>query len=214
MSDSDFKFSKNTYFPTIVFSIDVNEPEELNKKLLKAIYAERDRDQKGLDRSNFRGLGGWHSQNYLHKNEEYAGLVGHIKNATQRISDDLGYSKKHEITIGTMWSIINPPGSSNRAHVHPGCIWSGVYYIQAPEGSGNIEFIEPRTVHLMNQPTYVPNQRRPKDCWTKVNFTPTPGKMIIFPSWLYHAVNPNMSTEEGDAANRIIISFNLNQRKK
>ena len=66
----------------------------------------------------------------------------------------------------------------------------------------------------MNQPTYVPNQRRPKDCWTKVNFTPTPGKMIIFPSWLYHAVNPNMSTEEGDAANRIIISFNLNQRKK
>ena len=71
-----------------------------------------------------------------------------------------------------MWSIINPPGSANRAHIHPGCTWSGVYYIQAPEGCGNIEFIDPRTENLMHQPRYVPNKKRPKHCWTKVNLTP------------------------------------------
>lgn len=214
MSKAENVFAKKTYFPTLVFSMDIGEAEELNKHLLEAIYAERDADQEGIARSNFKGLGGWHSQNDLHRKEPYSGLVGHIGDACDRICKELGYSDKHKLSIGTMWSIINPPGSSNRAHVHPGCIWSGVYYIQAPENAGHIEFMEPRTAHLMNQPRFLPNKRRPKDCWTKVNFQPIPGKMLIFPSWLYHAVNPNMANEEGDAGNRIIISFNLNQVKK
>jgi uncharacterized protein (TIGR02466 family) len=113
-----------------------------------------------------------------------------------------------------MWSIINPPGSVNIAHVHPGCMWSGVYYVQTPQGSGNIEFIEPRTVHLMNQPKFENMRKRPKECWTKVNFTPRAGKMIIFPAWLYHAVRPNEAKEKGDLANRVIISFNMSQHKK
>ena len=96
-----------------------------------------------------------------------------------------------------MWSIINPPGSANRAHIHPGCTWSGVYYIQTPAGCGNIEFIDPRTENLMQQPRYVPNKKRPKHCWTKANITPKPGRMLIFPSWLYHAVAPNLSEEIG-----------------
>ena len=121
--------------------------------------------------------------------------------------------EKYSIKIGTMWSIVNPPGSANRAHVHPGCLWSGVYYIQAPEGAGNIEFIEPRTTHLMNQPRYQPNTKRAKENWTKVRFDPVPGRMIIFPSWLYHAVDTNTSKEEGTKAHRVIISFNLNQVK-
>jgi len=125
------------------------------------------------------------------------------------MSSELSYSANHAMK----WSIINPPGSSNRAHVHPGCMWSGVYYIQAPKGAGDIEFIEPRTAHLMNQPKYRPNAKRPKECWTKVRFTPKPGRMLLFPSWLYHGVDPNMSKEAGRAGHRIIISFNLNQQK-
>jgi uncharacterized protein (TIGR02466 family) len=206
-------FAKKTYFPTLVFQMDIGEADSLNAGLLKSIYAERERDKAGIARSNFTELGGWHSHNDLHKSAEYAGLVAKIGEATQKMSVELGYHKDYEMQIGTMWSIINPPGSANRAHVHPGCLWSGVYYIQAPEGAGDIEFIEPRTALLMNQPRYIPKQRRPKDCWTKVRFAPTPGRMLFFPSWLYHAVDPNMTKETGDAANRIIISFNLNQRK-
>lgn len=207
-------FKKTAYFPTLIFSVEVGNAAALNKHLLDAIYAERDKDQDGIARSNFKELGGWHSQNYLHRDPAYAELVGHINGATAKMSSELGYSKKQVMTIGTMWSIINPPGSANRAHVHPGCTWSGVYYIQAPKDAGQIEFIDPRTAHLMNQPIYEANKRRPRDCWTKVRFVPTAGKMLIFPSWLYHAVDPNLSKEEGDAANRIIISFNISQRKK
>ena len=208
------KFSKKTYFPTTVFQILIHDAEELNKKLLKAIYAEKERDTKGINRSNMPELGGWHSHNNLFKEEAYSGLVTHLNDATQHMSDEMGYHPDYEMRIGTMWSIINPPGCANRAHVHPGCLWSGVYYIQAPENAGRIEFVEPRTMHLMNQPKYATGKQRPKDCWTKVRFTPTAGKMLIFPSWLYHAVDTNLSKEKGDAGNRIIMSFNLSQHRK
>lgn len=213
MSADENKFYKRTYFPTTIFQIDVNNPEELNKHLLASIYAEREKDQKGIARSNFTELGGWHSHNNLHKEENFKGLVDEINGATKRMCDDMGYDPSRKLSIGTMWSIINPPGAANRAHVHPGCLWSGVYYIQAPEDCGRIEFVEPRTVHLMNQPRYKPNAKRQRDYWTKVRFLPQPGRMIIFPAWLYHAVDPNLTKEEGDAGNRIIVSFNLNQVK-
>jgi uncharacterized protein (TIGR02466 family) len=210
----NFKFVRRTYFPTMIHQIDLPKPEELNKRLLKAIYAERERDRKGISRSNLPQLGGWHSHNDLHKGKEYAELVSYVNAAGERITEDLGYSTDHELRIGTMWSIINPPRSANRAHVHPSCLLSGVYYIQAPERSGDIEFIEPRTVHLMNQARFQPNKKRAKENWTKVRFTPREGRMLIFPSWLYHAVDPNMSELVGDAADRVIISFNINQVKK
>ena len=214
MDAHDFKFTKRTYFPTTIFQIDVPDPKELNDTLLSNIYAEQERDRKGISRSNFTELGGWHSHNDLHKDEKYKGLVDLIGDAGKKMTAEVGYDDRYRISIGTMWSIINPPGGANRAHVHPGCLWSGVYYIQAPEGAGSIEFVEPRTVHLMNQGRFQPNQKRQKEYWTKVRFTPTPGRMIIFPSWLYHAVDPNVTKVEGPEANRIIISFNLNQVMK
>jgi uncharacterized protein (TIGR02466 family) len=205
--------AREVYFPTLVYSFQQADPEALNTRLLELIYGEQERDQAGIQRSNFRALGGWHSHNDLHKNPEYAELVDSILTAGKLVSDDLGYHKGYSLRIGTMWSIINPPGSANRAHIHPGCTWSGVYYIQTPEGCGNIEFIDPRTENLMQQPRYMPNKKRPKHCWTKANITPRPGRMLIFPSWLYHAVAPNLSEEPDRAGQRVIISFNLSQQK-
>jgi uncharacterized protein (TIGR02466 family) len=207
-----FKFKQNEYFPTLVFSIDVNNPEAMNEKLLDAIYADRARD-KGIFRSNVKELGGWHSEINLHRMKEYKAIVAQINAATRRISKKLKYDEDYALRIGSMWSIINPRGSMNIAHVHPGCMWSGVYYVQTPEKAGNIEFIDPRTVYLMNQAKHMQGEKRPRETWSKVNFTPVTGRMIIFPSWLYHSVRPNATTESGDKANRVIISFNINQKK-
>ena len=32
--------------------------------------------------------------------------------------------------LGNMWANVNPPGGYNRAHIHPNCTWSGVYYVK------------------------------------------------------------------------------------
>jgi uncharacterized protein (TIGR02466 family) len=205
---------RTNYFPTMIFQLDIEDHHEMNKSLNALIYAERERDQIGVNKSNTAQLGSWHSHTALQKQPEYAELLAHINFATSRISEELGYATDHILKVTSMWSIINPPGNGNRAHVHPGCIWSGVYYIQAPEACGNIEFIDPRTVLIMNQAKYLPKKKRPRDCWTKVNYKPIPGRMIIFPSWLYHGVDPNMSKEIGRKADRTIISFNISQVKE
>ena len=208
------KFTGDVYFPTMIFAISCFDHERLNTYLLELIYSERNADKTGLEKSNYRRLGGWHSHSKLHEQAVYAPLTSRINQAGQRISDLLGYDIEKRLAIGTMWAIINPPGSSNRAHIHPSSHWSGVYYIQAPENAGVIEFIDPRTPYVMNQPTFEPGKKRPKECWTKVNFTPEAGKMLIFPSWLYHGVDPNLSNQKGNEGDRVIISFNLSQMSR
>ena len=202
------------YFPTHIFSLKVPDSEVLNERMIEAIYVERERDRTGVRKSNYPQLGGWHSQTELHKDAAFAGLVQYVNAATDMMCRKLGYHGSYRLNIGTMWSIVNPPGGSNRAHVHPGCIWSGVYYVQAPENSGRLEFIDPRTQNLMSPVKYIPGTKRPRDCWTKVRFKPVAGKMLIFPSWLYHGVGPNKSSAGGKDADRIVVSFNLSQVRR
>lgn len=208
---SQDSFSGELYFPTIVFSISCSNHVALNEYLLNLIYAEREHDKTGIQRSNYRELGGWHSHNHLYREKAYQPLTDRINQAGQRISKQLGYHPDKHLRITTMWSIINAPGSSNKAHIHPESHWSGVYYVQTPENAGDIEFTDPRTSHVMNQPRFATKQKRSKENWTKVRFTPKAGKMLIFPSWLYHGVDPNMSDKKGAEAERVIISFNMSQ---
>ena len=208
------RFVRTNYFPTLIFQYDVENSQPLNRTLLDLIYAERERDRTGVNKSHTAELGSWHSATNLQKKPEYEPLLKEVDSTLSRISQELRYAKDQALKVTTMWSIINPPGNGNRAHVHPNSLWSGVYYVQAPEGAGQIEFVDPRTVLIMNQPKYETKKKRPRDCWTKVNFKPIPGRMIIFPAWLYHGVDTNMSKEKGRAGDRIIVSFNVNQVRR
>ena len=212
LSEDELKVTP--YFPTLVFSLDVPGSEILNAHLIEAIYAEREGDRTGVRKSNFPELGSWHSHVKLHKDVAFAGLVQYVDEAAAMMGRELGYHRSYRLRIGTMWSIVNPPGGSNRPHIHPGCIWSGVYYVQSPRNSGQIEFIDPRTQNLMSPVKYIPNTKRPRICWTKVQYKPVAGRMLIFPSWLYHTVAPNRSRAKGKDADRIVVSFNLSQAKR
>lgn len=207
------KFVRTLYFPTMIFQYDVENSENLNKTLLDLIYAERDTGI-AVTKSNTAELGSWHSATALHKNPAYDPFLTEANAALSKISEELNYAKDQVLKVTSMWSIINPPGNGNRAHVHPGSLWSGVYYVQTPENAGKIEFIDPRTVIIMNQPKYEAKKKRPRECWTKVNYKPVAGRMIIFPAWLYHGVDTNVSKEKGRGGDRVIVSFNVNQGKK
>jgi uncharacterized protein (TIGR02466 family) len=207
------RWTRTVYFPTLIFQYDVKDGPSLNRTLLDLTYAERE-SGIAVNKSNTAELGSWHSATALHKNSAYEPLMKEINKALSRISQELSFAKDQVLKVTSMWSIINPPGNGNRAHVHPGSLLSGVYYVQAPENAGKIEFIDPRTVIIMNPPKYETKKKRPRECWNKVNFKPVAGRMIIFPAWLYHGVDTNMSKEKGRAGDRIIVSFNVNQVKR
>lgn len=202
------------YFSTPIFAGRLEQASALNDALLASIYAERSNDPAGTQRSNYRALDGWHSRVTLHKEPGFAHLVGAIEDQLRAVSEASGYDPAYRLTVTSMWAIINGPGATNQAHIHPKCLWSGVYYVQTPAGCGDIEFTDPRTMALMDPPAFIPNATKKRSRWTKVTYTPEPGKMVVFPSWLYHAVAPNLTESTGDAADRVIVSFNVVQSKR
>ena len=81
-----------------------------------------------------------------------------------------------------VWFNINPNGSFHKWHSHGSATVVGVFYIQVPKNSGNIEF---RGL-------------------IKDSIEPANGMMLIFPSGVNHQVLKNNSTED-----RITMAFNL-----
>jgi uncharacterized protein (TIGR02466 family) len=105
-----------------------------------------------------------------------------------------------------MWANINPPGGMNRAHIHPNSLWSGVYYVKAPKNSGQLKVEDPRSVALMVRPR-MKKDKPPQRVWREASYDPKPGRLIMFPSWLNHCVDPNESNDI-----RISVSFNFMQK--
>ena len=205
---------REAYFPTYIYFKDVPGGAELNQALKQAIYAMREEDAVGLHRSNVKQAGAWHSQDDLNRRPEFVELSREVLEAAERVYRDQAYDPGFVPAIDNMWANVSPRHAFNRTHVHPGVIWSGVYYIQAPENSGRIYFTDPRVQAQMLRPRIHEEGRKQAHNWTEVYFEPVEGRLILFPAWLSHEVEPNLSQAEGDAGMRISISFNLFQRRK
>tara|TARA_S200000501_G_scaffold52027_1_gene42182 strand:+ start:494 stop:1084 length:591 start_codon:yes stop_codon:yes gene_type:complete len=190
---------RELYFPTPIYIADIKHPT-LNQELERDIISWSNRD-KGMIRTNIKG---WHSDTNMNELPEYAKLVDMLYSAQRTIYDQEYYES--EPFLGNMWANINPPGGSNRAHIHPNSLWSGVYYVKAPQNSGQLKIEDPRSVALMSRPRQkdVP---KPDRLWREHHYEPKTGRLIMFPSWLNHCVDPNNSNDI-----RISVSFNFMQK--
>lgn len=107
------------------------------------------------------------------------------------------------------WLNVNYKGSFNPPHIHPGSTYSGVYYVQMPPNAGKIHFLDPRPAHRCLAPEidskYGENWFRTHNKYDSSVFSyePVEGKVVVFPSWLMHYVDPNPT--EGV---RISLAFN------
>ena len=190
---------RNLYFPTPIYIADLND-HALNQQLERDIIAWSNQD-KGVTRTNIKG---WHSQTDMNLKPEFKRLVDLLYEAQGVI-----YEQEHldsEPYLGNMWANINPPGSMNRAHIHPNSLWSGVYYVKAPQNSGQLKIEDPRSVAAMTRPRQKPG-KMPDRLWRETHYDPKDGRLIMFPSWLNHCVDPNLSNDI-----RISVSFNFMQR--
>ena len=195
MNNNVYKF-----FPQPVFSYQVDNYQNLNKKLKKFILDEFEKDKAGIKRSN---INGWHSKPFRFEKGnialEFAKIIEkYIFNSFQQYGWPFIAEK---VKITEMWSIINKKNSFNESHIHPNCLLSSVYYVQAEKNCGKIIF---------NNPNQVSRNRFPKDL-KKTEFSaniqkidPKEGTLLLFPSYLWHSVEPNETDND-----RIIVSFNI-----
>jgi uncharacterized protein (TIGR02466 family) len=189
---------KAAYFPTIIYAKDL----QLDNRLFEREVIEWSKKDKGIKRTNMIG---WHSTTEMHKIPVFKPLVDELFKMQMEIYKEELLSR--EPIIGNMWANINPPGGYNRPHIHPNSHFSGVYYIKAPQNSGDIVFNDPRSGAHMIMPERVKDIKPPSHLWREVRINPLEGRLIMFPSWLWHCVDPNESNDI-----RISVSFNFIQK--
>ena len=202
--------TRELFFSVPIFYFDLDNSNEINLKLKNLIFDWKDKD-KGVERSNVLG---WHSKDDMHIRNHFNFFIDEINNIQNEIHLTEEYANNTELRVENMWANINHKYSYNRFHTHPGSLWSGVYYVQSPPNCGSILFkLVDRD--LYGTPTYEKdNIDRQTHQWQTIEHKPIEGRVILFPSWLGHEVQQNLTDVEGENGNRISISFNTIQKIK
>ena len=187
--------SYHVLFPTPLFSFQLTDHIQLDQALLNVIYRLKSQDA-GVTASNVLG---WHSRGNLFDLEEMQPFQEMVNTAIAECAQALGYNQV-SIRPANCWANVNPKYASNKIHDHANCLFSGVYYLQAPENSGNLMFYDPREARTFYKPGVQNFTTYTADA---VAHAPVAGLLLIFPSWLKHGVEPNLNDVD-----RVSISFN------
>ena len=184
------------FFPTIVYGKDVQLD---NNKLAQDIVNWSNQD-KGVSKTNYKG---WHSTTDMGQKPEYQQLVTELLRMQKEIYDN-EHIDRHA-RLGNMWANINPTDGMNQPHIHPNSLFSGVYYVKSQPNAGRLKIYDPRPGVQLIMPVRKPGNPG-RDMWRDANIEPVVGRIIMFPAWLWHSVEPNKSNDL-----RISVSFNFIQ---
>src|SRR5262245_4277569 len=198
-----------SYFATPVVIATLADVAELNAEL-KRVILEHERNNKSVHHSN---RGGWQSSWDF---ETWGGppakrlLDGARELATRLTSDRAGKGVRIAWTTNA-WANINRRNHGNEFHTHPGAYWSGTYYVD--DGGigddhalgGEFEMQDPRGVApAMYAPRLGFAVPGGQSAGASELIHPKSGQMVLFPSWLLHAVRPYHGDRE-----RISVAFNF-----
>jgi uncharacterized protein (TIGR02466 family) len=191
-------------YPTPIgkFHILADEAGPVNAALREEVL----RREQSEPTQQYSNVGGWHSKHDLFNWSLPAveTLRGWVTEAVQHMVASTAHGKAVRGSIQAVaWANVMRHGCFHRIHNHPASAWSGVYYVDpgTPAAnhshSGVFEIMDPRPHTEM-----VPTPGSPFG--QRAIFRPEPGLMLVFPSWLYHFVNPYYGTGA-----RISIAFNI-----
>jgi len=184
------------WFPSVIWSAMTHFAD--NTALKQFAYDKRKQDP-GRTVSNYSG---WQSTDLK------AGEADAVDNLVENLNSEIAQCGKQvgigEVTLYNIWININPPGSYNHLHNHVGAVFSGVYYVDACPEQGNIQFerTDGGEYHLpvnIEKETYYTS--------TRATYAAKTGGLYVFPGWLKHSVQGNLSDQD-----RISISFNYGSK--
>lgn len=194
------------------FALEMVEDPALIESLRAAIAAERERDPTGVSQSN---LGGWHSNAAM---LDWAGdpakqlAVKAIGVADTLTIDRRSPDKSRYGWAAEMWANVSGRGHANQYHVHPGCYWSAVFYVDDGYGGsddpalgGELQLQDPRMPAVrMAAPDLAMRDADGTIQHSELTVRPKTGLLVLFPAWLQHAVR----AYDG-AGERITVAINL-----
>lgn len=138
--------------------------------------------------------------------EQLSDLKKEILNRVEDFTKNhLKISKRFDFYILNSWSNKHNHNDWSHSHYHGNSLISGVYYLNTPKNSGNIEFIKNHLYNNMFSESFIFNYS--KDTLTNtecVRIIPREGLLLLFPSHLQHKVTKNKTNES-----RYSIAFNI-----
>ena len=197
--------SKNIFpvFSSFCYKKNFNN-KVLDRSLFEKTAYDCERQSEGLQISN---MGGYHSPNFLRFDDDpmRSKLLDVINKELKKCAIEFGLKLEgKKIKVSNFWFNINRKKDHNKMHTHSGSIFSGVFYIKTPDRCGRLVLEDPSAQLMQSFLKYwhleVEWNQYTSMVWS---VSPDPGDLVIFPSWMSHYVEPNMSDED-----RISISFN------
>ena len=173
------------------------EFDEHKEIFLNAIRTYKDQNPS-VQKSN---IAGYHSPETLQGVEELRPLFEYLCQLGFKAVGDLDFVDC-DIALTSAWLNVNDTRQCmNSEHVH-GDVFSGVFYLKAPEESGKLVLQNPAINRMWNGCALTSHKNQ--FTGESIRIEPVEGNIILFPSYLPHSVETNNHDEE-----RISISFNL-----
>lgn len=104
----------------------------------------------------------------------------------------------HKVTISNSWFNITKPGGKLNIHRHEGSVVSGAFYPKINNPVTPLRLKSPLLPYKMNE---LYEHVETKYATTHNEIEPSQGMLILFPSWVEHETNQEISE-------RITVSFN------
>ena len=178
-------------FPTPVIKVQLNENLNILKKFSHTL----------IPKNKYSNEGGLNSGSVNFNKEPLINLKDKI---TKIVNDNFvkDLDLKKSLMMQNMWYTINSHKDYNHPHLHPNYIVSGVFYVNAPENSGDLILHRDNHAHFFTIHAHTTCNNLFTSSTQSI--TPKNNMLILFPSWLIHSVNPNLSHEK-----RISIAFDF-----
>ncbi len=181
-------------FPTLIWQSRLTSLSPLFPGWIEAVNAARRASPEPAGRSNRLG---WNSADKAILNRPvFSDLHAAIRACCDYAFTQMGQQGRSFAVES--WINIHDRGGFNFLHMHDGTLLSGVFYLQAPSGSGHLIFRDPRP-GVLNTPLKGEGANANRE----ILLAPAAGLVALFPHWLEHYVEPH-----GNDTPRIAISFN------
>ena len=193
-----------TLWEDAIFEVHVPEPD--NVSIIK-FYEETREISQGHVRSNY---GGW-------QKDVFPGDCAAIDDVLEKINQALTnifaeqFEIKKQVRCVSAWLNANDFGASNLTHTHPGCHFSGVYYINAGDDdkrNGQVIFQRDNAFSIEATLNSIGRDEMPRNkdpMWqTTVWQPPKISHAYLFTPYLQHCVTRNLSQ-----FNRLVIGMNF-----
>jgi uncharacterized protein (TIGR02466 family) len=192
-------------FATRLYEATIDDQALLNDLAhsIRSLAADDGAGRRWSRDKGYRGYTSYASLNDLPRRDPaFAELQRLLLRHAAGFAKDLGFELRRKPRLDSLWVNLLKPGGHHSAHIHPHSILSGTFYVEAPAGSGDIRFEDPRLPMMMAAP--VRRDDAPEELRLFVSIAPANGLLLMWESWLRHEVLPGQPK-----ADRLSISFNF-----